>query len=97
MTLFLMVRSSFRCLTACASAAGRAAAAADQVQRYRAAAEALTPRQQQALVRLHMGNHRRFRNRRSPHRTAIPANLGLELAGAIASTAVVSTADFAFA
>jgi len=37
-------------LTTCASAAGRAAAAADQVQTYLAAAEALTPRQQQALV-----------------------------------------------
>jgi len=39
----------------CASAAGRAAAAAGQLhQRYRAAAEALTPRQQQALVRSHL-------------------------------------------
>ena len=39
-----------RCLTTCASAAGRAEAAADQLQKYPAAAEALTPRQQQALV-----------------------------------------------
>jgi len=39
-------------LTRCASAAGRAEAAADQLgQRYPAAAEVLTPRQQQALVR----------------------------------------------
>src|SRR6266508_2012280 len=39
-------------LTPCASAAGRAEAAADQLsQRYFAAAEALTPRQQQARVR----------------------------------------------
>jgi hypothetical protein len=40
-----------RLLTTRASAAGRAEAAADQGQRYPAAAEALTPRQQQALVR----------------------------------------------
>ena len=38
-------------LTTCASAAGRAAAAADQGESYTAAAEALTPREQQALVR----------------------------------------------
>jgi hypothetical protein len=43
-------------LTACASAAGRAAAAAGQVdQRLAAAAVARTPRQQQALVRLQTG------------------------------------------
>jgi len=40
-----------RYLTTCASATGRAAAAADQSESYTAAAEALTPRQQQALFR----------------------------------------------
>ncbi len=38
-------------LTTSASAAGHAKAVADQIQRYPAAAEALTPCQQQALVR----------------------------------------------
>jgi len=47
----LIAPISSRYLTTCASAAGRAAAAANhQRERYRAA-EALTPRQQQALVR----------------------------------------------